>query len=536
MDFRDEQQEAGRVLDVGMILRIFLRRKWLFLVPFFVSLGVTAVALRTLTPIYQSAGQVQVLRESSTARSLPDEPARYRRSRNIDGETRATLETLLTSPKFLVRVVRELNLHRSPDVAGPGAPIRFSDPEAENRAIEKMANRLGNWIRVSRDGPSLFLIGVRHPDPQVAYTLARTIISSGLEEERASRLRPTTTTRDFLEKQRLVYLRRLQTAEQALSDFQGSMLSESLAGNPITETNLSAAESLLFRMRQQHQGADVAELANLKHEAELVLPGNTPPLETFTDDAGITRLLTDLTALEYDDMLADVDGRPRSADASNLLGGARLDLDGRVEAIISERYSGMGAPDLLRISRYCYGMIYREVNAAVIDSLSRDIAERKTFMTRQPAQSAQLTRLRQDAEQAQELLQEIERDISLESLRLAASMSEIGYRIEVRRDPRIPAVPIEPNMQRMAMLGFAMALAIGVGLVLLAELLDKSYKTVAQIEGELGLKVIGALPVVSRGFDVPIYRRRRWLIWTVLVVLLVAIAAVLMLYVYPRMA
>lgn len=537
MDFRDEQQESTRALDPMTILRIFMRRKWLFLAPFIICLSVAAFAISTLTPIYYSKCQLEIVREGTDTRSIPDQTRRYRRPRDADAETMVTLQTILSSPKFLERVVRETELHRIyRSIRQGGSPARFADAEQEEEAIRQAAYGLGGKIRITNDNTYIFSIGVRHSNPRLAHLLARKVLDLFLEEERASRLRPTTSTRDFLNEQRLVYSRQLQDAEAALTDFQRRLLSESLAGNPITEDVLPAATAAAADLVQQRDVSDAAELSRLAEAAGQVLVHDLPTAAEFLGDAEIAGLFADLAGMEYASLLADIGAQPRDPESRALLGGVRLDLDKRIETMVSERYGGMGAVESGRISRYVYALVYAEINARVLEELNADIAERREFMTRQPGRSAQLTRLRQDVERAQELLQDIDRDITQENLRLAASLSEIGYRIVVRRDPDLPAAPIEPNTARMAMLGFALALGMGFGLVLLAELLDKSYKSVAQIESDLGLKVIGALPVVDKGLELPGVRRRRWVIWTVLILLVISLAAVLMLYVYPRVA
>ncbi len=535
MDFRDDEQDAGRALDPMSILRMFLRRRWLFLAPFIICLSVAAIAISTLTPVYYSNCQLEIKREGTTTRSIPDETSRYRRPRDADAETMISLQTILSSPKFLERVVRELNLHRIPrDGVEDGAPVRFKGPEQEEMEIQRVAHGLGGKIRITNDNTYIFSIGVRHSNPRLAHSIARKVLDCFLEEELASRLRPTTSTRDFLSEQRLVYSQQLQDAEAALTAFQRSLLSESLAGNPITEELLSTASLAVVDLRQQRDMADVAELSDLSTAAGQVLVGELPRITDFNNDPEIARYLGDLVNMEYENLLADIGAHPRDTENQALLGGTRMGLDSRIETIVAERYPRMGTLERSRISRYVYALVYGQVNGAVLQRLSGDIAERRDFMTRQPGQSAQLTRLRQDVERAQEMIQDIDRDITQENLRLAASLSEIGYRIEVRRDPMLPDSPIEPNTARMAMLGFALAVGLGFGLVLLAEILDKSFKSVAQIESLLGLKVIGSLPVVDQGLELPGIHRRRWLIWTVLILLVVAVAAVLMLYVYPR--
>ena len=113
-------------------------------------------------------------------------------------------------------------------------------------------------------------------------------------------------------------------------------------------------------------------------------------------------------------------------------------------------------------------------------------------------------------------------------------MSEIGYRIEVRRDPVEGKFPVEPDKIKLYFMGFVLSMALGFGLVVLSVMLDRTFTSVEDIERTLGLKVIGTLPVIQ---DEHFKRKRRLrlLRWSVLVVAVLGVAAVFLLYIYPRL-
>jgi len=71
--------------------------------------------------------------------------------------------------------------------------------------------------------------------------------------------------------------------------------------------------------------------------------------------------------------------------------------------------------------------------------------------------------------------------------------------------------------------------------VVLAILLDRSFTSVPEIERTLGLAVIGTLPVIQ---DDHFERKRkmRLLKWISIVLLILGVAAVGLLVVYPRMS
>ncbi len=532
--YTDDEQPRGGGFDPMQLLRIFLRRKWLFIIPFFLCLGMAAVAIKIQKPIFYSSGQVRVIQEASGARSLPQEMPRY--GRNPDAETFALIETMITSPRFLVGVVKQLDLHRRAIAAGEVGPapdwVR-SQSDWEERVAERLAGRLEGQIRIRNDGMRLFTIGVRDEDPDRAYRLVRVILERFLEEERVGRLRPTSTARDFLEAQRDSVQQQLVAAQRRLTEVQRSIVAESLVGNPISEQNLAQAEASLARLRSQAFDTDAAELQRLGRNLRGVVPA-APTVESYLSNPDLAAGVRELAGLEFDIALGLLGVRGPS-DPSNPLGAARLNFHSLTAAHTARLYPNLAEGPRALVIEYAYNLLYREVTQRLVGRLERNINDFRSFRARQPEQAVMLDRLQQEARLAQDQLQAIERDISSETLRLQASLSEIGYKIEIRRDPRRPGAPIEPNKMRMAFMGAVLAFALGCGLVILAEFMDRSFKSVPAIERALGLKVIGTLPMIQTTLFSET-RQRRPLLWVAVVLVILIIAAVGFLFVYPRLS
>ena len=113
-------------------------------------------------------------------------------------------------------------------------------------------------------------------------------------------------------------------------------------------------------------------------------------------------------------------------------------------------------------------------------------------------------------------------------------MSDVGMQITVRQEPMLQPAPVEPNVPKLWFMGFALSFALGSGLVVLAILFDKSFRTVDEIEHLLGVKVIGTLPLIQ---DEHFMRKRRlrWFRWATIIAAILAVAAVAFLVVYPML-
>lgn len=536
--YQDEEASTGGGFDPLQLWRVFVRRRWLFIVPFFLCLGMAAVVINTQDPVYYSSGQVQVIQATPSARSLAELEARGGRPRDPDVESLVMIRTIVTSPKFLERIVLDLNLHKRAMALGQlgEAPAGLKPEEWEQRAVMICARRLSDQVRVTKDDAHLFSIGIRDNGADRAFHLARKVLEDFLAEERANRLEPSSAARDFLVGQRQLFEKQLAEAQGRLTEFQRSVLSESLVGNPVTQDNLNLAESVLTRMRSRAYDAGSAELINLERLARAAVT-DPPTVETYLTDGNIGSALRELVNLEYDQALGGLRGEDGATGAGadgNVLGLARLNLNNLVAARTARLYRQLAAPERHFLSQYAYALLDREVVQRAVERLQRNVQEFRSIMTRQPQQTAELSVLQGEVTRVQALLQGLERDVAQENLRLAADLSEIGNKIVVRKDPQRPFAPVEPNKLRLAFMGFTLALGMGVGLVILAEMMNRSFKSLPDIEKTLGVKVIGTLPMIETRLFSAHPQRHPW-IWAILILSILVVAALGFLFIYPRL-
>ena len=523
-----ENEAKGNSFSPVELLRMFWRRKWLFFVPFIICLGMGYLAIKTMSPVYRTSGQLRVIRESTSAQTIPDGNRRYGRSRDADKETMVIIRTIVTSPKFLERIVRDLNLHRS-SLLGD----KSESPDAslsEEAAIAGLVSKLEKWIIVKNDDTHLFSIGIRHQNPDLVYLLSKEILNRFLEEELASRLEPGTSTMVFLEDQRKIMADNLTAAQRSLTDYRIKTVPSRLSGNPVSENNLPQANSLLSDLENEFRSGEAA-FVSMKELSVIAIPETDQIVQVVENDTDVAADLDALRNAGYQSAISHLKGETYFGVSA---GSIRLNIDRNIEQILRKSFPQVNFEDRPVIQKYINELFYRSTKQDVIGRLRLHVQKCMDFMAGQPEQSAKLNALEQNVLSAQEMLNSVDEDISRENLRLAASLSEIGYKIVVRKDPGYPEFPFEPDKKRLAMMAFAIALAIGAGLVLLAEMLDKSLKTVEQIERELNVTVVGTMPIIKNG-PFGSGRRTRVLVWTIIIILVLAIAALGLFYLYPQL-
>ena len=66
--------------------------------------------------------------------------------------------------------------------------------------------------------------------------------------------------------------------------------------------------------------------------------------------------------------------------------------------------------------------------------------------------------------------------------------------VQVIQKPQLPEKPVSPNKKLNILIAFVLGLMVGVGVVLLLEYLDNTFKSREELEKTLDLPIIGAIP------------------------------------------
>jgi len=137
------------------------------------------------------------------------------------------------------------------------------------------------------------------------------------------------------------------------------------------------------------------------------------------------------------------------------------------------------------VNRAISGLSYDELEASsVVDAL-----------TVNPISSTQILEIKyksKDAEEAKDVLKGITDEFIVTAKELVPNGN-----VRVIEEVELPEEPVSPNKKINIAIAFLLGLMISVGLVFLLEYLDNTYKNKDQLEKDLGIPVLGAIPDVE---------------------------------------
>jgi uncharacterized protein (DUF3084 family) len=141
-----------------------------------------------------------------------------------------------------------------------------------------------------------------------------------------------------------------------------------------------------------------------------------------------------------------------------------------------------------------------------------------------PQMETELARLKQEVEENRQVYNTFRSTQRSTQISEAAQSTELGAAVTLVEGASKPIEPVRPNKVKILALAFVLGSAIGGAGLLLTEFSDASFRSVEDVERQLGLKVLGTVPRFER---LPWFHdsaRKRAVIWTLVCVVATAAA------------
>lgn len=481
----DDPESTPRGSGLERLKTIWLRRKWLGIVVFAVPLTAAIAMIVALPDLYESTAVVLIDRQQ-----VPEAFVRPTVTSELEIRLHSISQEILSRSRLEALVAR-MGLY--PDLKGKGPA-----DEAVNRLRRDIRLELKGAGAGGRGNTTAFALSYRGADPQTVAVVTNTVASFYIEENLKARERQAAGTADFLRVQLVEAKKRLDEQEARNSELQRRYLGELPQQ---MQSNLVALESLNAQLRMNNDS--VVRLSERRNQLATQVELAKAESGEESDEMRLARLRKELITLriKYTDLWPDIIRiKDEIARLEKQIGEAKPKPEPRKPVVLT--------PQALRIVEQLQ-QTETELKLARADEqrLKRGIEQYQSRLDNAPKREQEFLQATRDYQGTKELYQSLTK--RFEEAELAESMEQRQKGEQFRiLDSAVPASePTAPRRSRLFLISVALSMAAGAGAMLLAEFLDTSFHSSAELRAYTTVPLLVNIPRIVTEADA---RRGRW--------------------------
>lgn len=464
------------------LLRIFKKRFWWFFGTVIITIAITVIYLIVATPIYEASVTLKI--EPQTKSSLADIFAgQYTYTRP---EISTEVE-LIKSRSNLEKVIENLNLIEYYKNRFPGSGVD----------IYSLANMLSNMITVSPvKDTSIVRIAVQNPDPELAKNIANELAKVYNELLQKFSKSEYTVRREFIEEQIPKLESELKQLEDELRKFKekhGIYVLNVEVQNLLNTVYNFDNQINQYKIQLEETRAKIIALnEQLKRTNQKIVSSETVSINPVVAQlrSKLAELQVELAALLNN--YSENDQRVR--DTRKKIEETERMLRSEVEKIVTAQVQTLN-PDYQNIySQLIEAHARYEMINSTIAAVERIREKYTTKVAQLPAVEQQLLQLERDRKVKESLY-----SLLLEKLE-ETRISEAGVigRATIV-DPAIkPTVPVKPNKKLLLAVASVLGFFLGIMMVFIVEIFDKTITDEEYIKHLLKDKpILGRIPEIQ---------------------------------------
>jgi capsular exopolysaccharide synthesis family protein len=487
-------------IDLLQLWQTIWRRKWSILTLTIVVAMLAALVVLSMTPIYKASSTLLIEQKTAKAVSIED-------IYGLEGGSSEYLQTqfeLLKSRGLAERVVRELNLIVHPefdprqqpepliDLSGLFAsldvrkwlPMTTPDDleeSAEMTEAEIFDAVVQAFMERTTISPvvktQLVKVEIEMADAHLAAQAANALANGYIESQLEAKMDMTQTATNWMNERLSGLKAKLDESERRLQEFREAENLVDLegvttvAGGELSQTGDRLIDARRNRAEAESQYRQVANMRNSGWQRLASVPAvmSNQLVQQFKADEGRARARVEELSRRYGPK------HPEMIAARSELQSATANLRSQVEQVVAS--------------------IEREYQLATANerSLQSSFNENKEQIQDIKRKEFKLRELQREVDGNRSLY-----DTFMTRLKETSATSDfeaVNARIV---DPAVvPDDPIKPKKKLIVAIAALLAMMVGVGIVLLLEFLNNTFKSTEDVETKLNLPVLGILPLLK---------------------------------------
>lgn len=490
-------QKAAQ-FDIRRYLEIFWKRKFLVMVPAALVIGATVfyVSYR-MPPSYRASASIMFKEKPRFIRSVEGYIVEEKPQTRL-----GAIRTRIHSREFLDRVITSLGMDNDPEVRARAERMKekFPDVSLEELVTRTLVSRLRRMVSVrgERGNPDIFRIEVVAPDPDLAARLANTVADLFVEERRTAQMQSLRSASNFAVEQLAAYRRKLEESERRLRQYEQMLASRS---KDAPSENLARVNKLLMNAELELKQEE-EKLCSLRSQATTSIE-EAAVRRPLPYDSKLISLKAEFLKLEDElwDMLLETTWKdPGVISLNDRIYRIRQELRSRIGRIVSQEYGNLSPSFREKLEEAKFLEVELEALKARREKLRSYVEahrERAATPSQLAEQQLRLERLRQEVEHNRKVYNSFFEQSVAAQISEALEVTKLASKFEVLEPAQKPLKPEKSRKVKLTFMGIVLGLGLGLGLAWGMEYVDRSLKTVEEMEEYLGLEVLATVPRIG---------------------------------------
>ena len=380
----------------------------------------------------------------------------------------------------------------------------MSERLGKNGDLQGLVGYLQRNIKITSERENLYDIEFTDRDPQVAFQVVDLLLNRFLHKVLSGKLADASIAEEFIEKQIVLYEKKLTESENRLAVFKKKHIEEMPSANSDSIAKLKAAQEALTTAR-----TELRKATGKRNELRRQISGESPivgmlgfnaPAQRVSNPIAqqIDKIQTELNT----DLLKYTENHPKIVAARSTITQLQQQLEDQQKI-----QSGSGAGgNAQRAANIKANPIYQSVfislrraetevatlQASVNDHV-RKVASMRNSLDEVTEVEAQLAKLNRDYEVNQGQYQELVRRLEMARLSQEAEKSDDSIKFQIIDSPILPKHPIGPQRPLFITAVLILSIAIGAAFALFLDQARPVFLTTHHLNRETSLPVYGAV-------------------------------------------
>lgn len=511
MDNTDTKSKANFLTDY---LRMFAKHKFIVIIPLVVVFLGSAIVGSTLPKVYKA----RALFRKVTPSSSRGQAVRRLTADDLKNDLEV-MKQIILSRANVAEVIKDVGLDSS----------YRNLPEVDREAHEeKLIKDFRKELQVQQKAKHVFEVSYGSDDPDIAARVANSVMTGYIEGVVKDERELMTATVIFLEKQVKDYQARAGASSEALERFKAQHILE-LPGSDLSES------TELRNLRDQLAAAEAdlsdGETAKKEIEKQILAVDSTVVGETVTETnplfaqykAGLDRLELELATLQSRFTAIHPDVVKKRNEIKSL-----KSLIEKAAERVTTKETRQANPLYVSLQQESKNAEVRIASAKRrTEQLLAKKAESEKRVRNAPALEKEMTKLTEDDALNKKLLEHYTTELQNARIEQEREIDQKATRFRVLDYARKSSCYAKSNQLKISLLGLLVGCGLGLGLVVLKDQTDTSFKDVEDAASFLDIPIIGTVPVINTTAERAHERKRQALAWMLVGALVILLGAVL---------